>query len=147
MDCRNCTVSGTIWSKFLSDELDNLGPEKCRTEYDTMIQSRRKSVLLVTDNASFDNTFSGSNKSMYELWSYDSSASLATMFGKDSSSGNWGVWKDNVWSVHPNNETWGDRSKSLSWPVRYCLSEPAAQGCRLQISIPIAVVVTLINFG
>ncbi|KAF2626657.1 hypothetical protein BU25DRAFT_411632 [Macroventuria anomochaeta] len=187
-ECRNCTdksdwqsyytsspPSGyfdpliTLWSQSKNGSLNRLEPAECLAEYATALQSDRRNVLLVMDNAQAST--SPYNRSLTLLnntnvyWASGFSASYGTDPDDAPESYSWicsGVGYDpkspcanRVQDIKNAPQTWEvgnicpayrmNLCGQSRWPVKYCLSEPAIPRCRLHFSPVIATIVTVLN--
>jgi hypothetical protein len=157
-------VLESLHSKYKVGALETLTPAQCITQYATSIQSNRRHLLLVASDDKYptaeQNIFiNGSH--VYAASSF--SASDATGSTRAASSYDWmcsgmdmigHVCSQKIDSVRSNPSAWsvgqycpGQYHCEKTFPVEYCLSEPAEPHCRLQYDLIIAIVVTTLNFG
>ena len=144
-------------------------------EYGTQVQARRENVILVTTNDSFGNAFINASSSYFNgskaiyqihdtsIFKFDTFNASKGFSREANVSYSWaytGVTdfvnrtesriRDDIrqspdtWSVG-QNVTYNNSTKFFGWPVQYCLSERATAECKLQMSLDIAVVVTVLN--
>ncbi|KAF2439612.1 hypothetical protein P171DRAFT_525453 [Karstenula rhodostoma CBS 690.94] len=160
-------VAPMMYEKARDNKLDRLSNIDCIGEYAKSIQTNRRNVLLVTaDNRmptpnttakgtpiniySYNIFYAGQAKevetaiSSYE-WicsgyprSYGSNPlpCSASVDGIKSASDKWTV------SGVAYHKDFG----SLAYPVDYCLSEKSEPRCKVQFALPIAILVTILNF-
>jgi hypothetical protein len=160
----------TLHREAQAGTLERLNPTDCLNQYATSIQSNRRNLLLVASDANFPTSeenkyingshvywagpfFSADAKSGQRA--ADSYQWICSAIGKE------GQCSTNVNQVHNNPSAWrvgnvdacGDGFYKMSacdmgtFPVEYCLSQPAEPHCRLQFDTAIAVLVTFLNFG
>lgn len=178
--CRNCTEEYSsysydtssqytpsrlelLWSQSRNGSLERLESAECITAYAIALQSDRRNLLLVMDNAQANtspynrnltyinntDTFWFNTFSAYEgtdpdaapdsyAWicsglEYKRNTPCANRLGEIAKA-------PDAWTVGQSYD-----GKQYSWPVKYCLSEPAVPRCRLHFSPAIAAIVTVLN--
>jgi hypothetical protein len=158
-------VLRTLYADYKAQALETLTPAECITQYATSMQSKRRHLLLVAGNDNFptaaENIFiNGSNV----YWAGPFYASDARTSGSASDSYNWmcsashmfnGLCSNKIDNVRKNSAAWrvgfycprAEVCAERSFPVEYCLSQPAEPHCKLQYDLIIAVAVTILNFG
>jgi hypothetical protein len=144
--------------------LDRLEPNECLSQYALTVQSNRRNLLVVASDDNFapaaQNKFiTGS----HVYWGSPFLANDATN-GEDASNAyNWmcsamnleGVCSNNVDRARQNTSSWRvgydcddmELCQLGTFPVQYCLAQPAEPHCRLQFDTTIAIIVTALNFG
>jgi hypothetical protein len=153
-----------LHNKYKIGALKTLTPAECITQYATSVQSNRRHVLLVAS----DDKFPTAEQNMFingshVYWAGSFAASSAKETASAASSYDWmctampkfaSVCSHEIDSVRSNPTAWrvgnycpGQLYCEKSFPVEYCLSEPAEPHCRLQYDLTIAIVVTVLNFG
>jgi hypothetical protein len=150
--------------------LERLNPTECLNRYATTIQSNRRNLLLVASDENFPSP--GDNKYILDshvYWAGPFFAGEAKTSNRAADSYLWicsaigkrGPCSSNVDEVHKNPNSWRVGYKDNCWdiidrtspcdlgtfPVEYCLSQPAEPHCRLQFDTSIAVLVTFLNFS
>ncbi|KAJ4311882.1 hypothetical protein N0V94_007729 [Neodidymelliopsis sp. IMI 364377] len=182
-ECRNCTNAGPrvmpdaeilkdLWSKSKNGSLDKLDPIDCVKDYATLIQSKRRNVLLVTANDNVDPSqldpavqpnpsdpwFNLTN--VYQASRFDASQGLS--YYQNEEALDWicsglpyvkgsppciGRIKE---ITNPSHK-WmvagecGGYCNHSGRPVDYCLSERAVPHCKLRFNPVIAIIVTVLN--
>ncbi|KAF1928320.1 uncharacterized protein M421DRAFT_63465 [Didymella exigua CBS 183.55] len=151
----------TLWSQSRNGSLDRLEPAQCLTDYAKTLQSNRRNLLLVMDNAQASASPRNSNLSYtnnpdtFLYGNFFATDGALPVFAPDSYS--WicsGLDNDTntpcanrLGQISPDTWTVGgyDYGRKYAWPVKYCLSEPAVSRCRLQFTPTIAAIVTVLN--
>jgi hypothetical protein len=154
-----------LHADYKANTLKTLTPAECITQYATSMQSRRRNLLLVASDDNFptaaENTFINGS---HVYWAGPFFASDAQTSSSASDSYKWmcsasykdrGMCSNKIDSVRKNPTAWkvgfycpeGDACADSSFPVEYCLSQPAEPHCKLQYDLAIAVAVTILNFG
>ncbi|KAH5234289.1 hypothetical protein HBI62_025840 [Parastagonospora nodorum] len=154
--------------KYKRGLLVKLQPQECLNKYATSIVSNRRHVLLVASDDNFptleDNVFiNGSH--VYWAGPYYATDSKNP---RDASNGyNWicsgmqynsfcandvdklkanvSAWRTGHYCPTPTTPLGAFCAEARTFPVQYCLSEPAQPHCRLQFDTTIAVIVTVLN--
>ncbi|KAF9891764.1 hypothetical protein FE257_003245 [Aspergillus nanangensis] len=134
-----------LLQKGQNGELDRLENDECISEYAEMFQTSRGSVLLVTEtfNSSmkdFD-TFIQPDRSTSDPYNWICSGSRDLWAGMNCAS--------EVHKVLSNSKNWTvtDTMTTKREPhkVKYCLSEKTSQQCTVEYSLPLAIVVIIVN--
>ncbi|KAF9728855.1 hypothetical protein PMIN06_002451 [Paraphaeosphaeria minitans] len=162
------TAISMMYEKARYNNLDRLSNIDCIREYAESIQTKRRNVLLVTadekmptpnttDQGTPINIFSinlyqaeqaNYPKTAINLYDWICSGYSDTIAstpqqpcstfisGVKSTSGNWKV----------RGVGYNGSSSSPAFPVDYCLSEKSEPHCKVQFTLPIAILVTILNF-
>jgi hypothetical protein len=148
--------------------LERMDQNECLNRYATSIQSNRRSLLLVASDDKFptaqDNRFINGS---HVYWASPFYASDAMSGDRAADSYQWicsalgkqGTCSSNVNEVHNNPSAWrvGNNCEGTgttisacnlgTFPVEYCLSQPAEPHCKLQFDKSIAILVTFLNLS
>lgn len=155
----------TLHSEGKAGLLDRLEPKDCLEQYALSVQSNRRSLLVVASDDNFsppaENRFINGSR---VHWAGPFFANAAKN-GQDASDAyNWmcsgmnpdGVCSSDIDLARQNISSWRvgydcqdklEICKVGTFPVQYCLAQPAEPHCRLQFDTTIAIIVTLLNFG
>ena len=149
----------------LAGELDRLNNEDCIQSYGKMYLSNRRNLLLVKSEVAFLNGWSiPSNTSIPSDTSIPSIPSIFIpneVIDKPQPPLNCAVdpvpWicpnydcevacVNRLYEVEPRNWKPQDWKGYIVGPVDYCLSQPTEESCKMQFSLPIAIVIIFFNF-
>ena len=158
----------TLWTKAQAGALDRLEPAECLNQYAQIIQSNRRSVLVVANDDQFsspaDNKFIVGSRvywaTMFDAASVEGTGFAAdayhwicSMFNYDDKETSCSEMIDGIKSAPENwrvGRACGPSNLHCTvetWPVQYCLSETTEPHCKLHFEPTIAVIVTVLNFG
>ncbi|KAF1972724.1 hypothetical protein BU23DRAFT_534554 [Bimuria novae-zelandiae CBS 107.79] len=162
----------TMHEKARNRTLDRLSNSECIREYAESIQSKRRNVLLVAADNKMPSPNVTANGTTSDIYAYNSfEATTASNKDEAMNAYSWicssnPTWKYTYCSNLVNGiqnapEQWtvgykldfnitgsdpytGYRT-SPTYPVDYCLSEKAEPRCKIQFTLPIAILVTILN--
>ncbi|KAF2475426.1 uncharacterized protein BDR25DRAFT_279479 [Lindgomyces ingoldianus] len=143
----------TMHEKARNGTLDRFEPADCLNKYAQMIQSFRRNVLLVASDENFPAISNTTSLNGTNVYSYDRFYAMDAQV-QDEASDSY-RWMCNsipysrntkcgslMANIKKSPSTW----KVGGYPVHYCLSEKAPPVCKLQFSVGIAILVTILNF-
>jgi len=122
-------------------KLDNLTNLQCINEYAVAFQTRRNDVILVVESVgSVDSVIGGPDPSCGAAGAYRTSADYTWICGWTSEYCS--TCRSQLPKVRSQPNDWSFEGKR----VKYCLSQPAEQMCRLNFDVRIAAVILAVNF-
>jgi hypothetical protein len=151
-------------------DLDRLEPAECLNQYATSIQSTRRNLLLVASDEHFptikqNNFLNGSH--VYWTGPFDSSdvavvqnsavayswmcsglkieGDCSNKIDKIRADPN--AWRVGMLCANDSSPTSYKDCQDSTFPVEYCLSQPAEPHCRLQFDTTISIIVTVLNLS
>ncbi|KAF4434140.1 hypothetical protein FACUT_7992 [Fusarium acutatum] len=124
-------------------QLDNLTALQCINEYAVAFQTKRRDVLLIAESMG---SLITRNESPYQLLERISSCDYPASSDYDWICGWVGPSCPPCRSELPEIRSQSDDWSPWGKRVKYCLSQPAEQMCRLNFDFRIAVVILVVNF-
>lgn len=160
-----------LYEKARKGELERLSPSDCINAYSQMIQSNRRNLLLVSADDTFPkNSFNNSHVFSFNTFSSTDASTPASagdayswICSNITSNQNYTNHKpciNLIDDIKKSVDTWKVTVGQMgyfyfpnvtypiynaAYPVDYCLSERAEPHCKLQFTLPIAILVTLLN--
>lgn len=155
-----------MYTKARDNKLDRLSNADCIVEYAESIQTKRRNVLLVTADDRMpppNSTEQGTVINIYAYTSFEAGAASSSTWvlelykwicsGLDPNLRSQSPCSNHISGIKNASESWTvsltgyyDLDRPPNYPVDYCLSEAAEPRCKVQFLLPIAVLITVLNF-
>ncbi|KAF2871414.1 hypothetical protein BDV95DRAFT_606853 [Massariosphaeria phaeospora] len=136
--------------------LERLENAECIDEYAQTIQSNRRNLLLVAGDDKYPSPNQNPRFNNTKVFNADQSYPADFLYpyrwlcsGLEHSPSNSDECVESLLEVKKNPQTWKIGSREgytqVTYPIDYCLSERPNSHCKLQFSLPIAVLVIVLN--